>query len=186
MLLLCLTLLAAEPQAAPPPPAADAPAPAAEAAPPAAPAAPKAADAPLDLRKGDVPTLDDPKLDGAEEKSLGWQLVQMLVVLGAVIMLAYVSLNWGMRKMLGIRTPIGGGSLVEVIERVPLDQRRAVFIVKAANEYLLVGGAEQSLNLISKLDAAEVEKMQSAKRAAPPALTLSPFLQKLLGKGSKP
>jgi flagellar protein FliO/FliZ len=184
MLLLCLTLLAAEPEAAPPPaPAVDAPAPAAEAP---APAAVPKADVPLELRKGDLPTLDDPKLAGEEEKSLGWQLVQMLLVLGAVIMLAYVSLNWGMRKLLGIRTPGSGGSLVSVIERVPLDQRRAVFVVKAANEYLLVGGAEQQLSLISKLDAAEVEKIQAQKRTAAPALTLSPFLQKLLGKGSKP
>jgi flagellar biogenesis protein FliO len=98
-------------------------------------------------------------------------------------MLAYVSLNWGMRRILGIRMPGPGGSLVSVVERIPLDQRRSMFVVKAAGEYLLVGGAEQSLNLISKLDTAEVEKLQAQQRSAQPALTLSPFLQKLLGKG---
>src|SRR5206468_186560 len=101
-------------------------------------------------------------------------------VLGIVVMSIYISLNWGLRKMLGIRPASQGGSVISVIERVPLDQRRSLWVVKAANEYLLVGGAEAGLGLIARLDAAEVEKL----RAVPPSagLTLSPFLQKLLLK----
>jgi flagellar protein FliO/FliZ len=191
MLLLCLTLLTAAPEAE----AAAAPTAAPEAAAPAVekPAADKPAekpalDEPSSRRDEPKPTLfDEPKLDAqpppGEDPSLGWTLIRTIVVLGLVVMLAYVSLNWGMRKMLGIRMPAAGGGLISIIERVPLDQRRSMFVVKAAGEYLLIGGAEQSLNLISKLDPAEVEKLQAAQRAAQPALTLSPFLQKLLGKG---
>ncbi len=174
MLLLCLTLLTATPDVA------DLPAPAPAAPAVVVPAAPK----PLD-----IPTLDEVKVDpqAGEDTSLGWMLLRTLVVLGFVVMLAYVSLNWGMRKLLGLKSPAMNGALVSVLERVPLDQRRSMFVIKAAGEYLLVGGAEQSLSLISKLDTAEVEKIQSAQRSAAPALTLSPFLQKLLArKGSKP
>ena len=103
---------------------------------------------------------------------------------GVVVMSIYVSLNWGLRKMLGIKGPTFGGSVVSVIERVPLDQRRSLFVVKAAGEYLLVGGGDQTVGLISKLDPVEVEKLRAEKPT--PGLTLSPFLQKLLArKGTK-
>jgi flagellar biogenesis protein FliO len=186
MLLLCLIALAAVPAAdAPPPPepaAATAPAPAAApepSVPAAAPAAPAAAPSVLDEPKLDPhPPIDD-------DAGLGATLIRTLAVLGLVIMLAYISLNWGLRRLLGIKPPSLNGGLVSIVERVPLDQRRTLFVVKAANEYLLVGGAESALSLISKLDAAEVEKLRSAERAAP-ALTLSPFLQKLLSRKGKP
>jgi flagellar protein FliO/FliZ len=189
MLLLCLTLLTAAPEAEAAPAAApEAAAPAVEKPAADKPAEKAAVDEALPRRDEPKPTLfDEPKLDAqqppAEDVSFGWTLIRTFIVLGLVVMLAYVSLNWGMRKMLGIRMPSAGGSLVSVIERVPIDQRRSMFVVKAAGEYLLIGGAEHSLNLISKLDPAEVEKLQAAQRTAQPSLTLSPFLQKLLGKG---
>jgi flagellar biogenesis protein FliO len=171
MLLLCLTALAAAPAADAPPP----PEPAAAVAP--APAA--------------APVVDEPKLDlhppvDDDGPALGATLFRTLAVLGLVIMLAYISLNWGLRRMMGIKAPGLNSGLVNVIERVPLDQRRALFVVKAANEYLLVGGAESALSLISKLDAAEVEKLRTSERAAAPVLQLSPFLQKLLARKGKP
>ena len=132
-----------------------------------------------------IPPADVPdEVSRAADESMGFLLFRTLVVLGLVVMLAYVSLNWGLRKMLGLKGPSGGGgSVLSVIERVPLDQRHALFVVKAAGEYLLVGGGGESLGLIAKLDTAEVDKLR-AERPAP--LTLSPLLQKLLAKkGSK-
>jgi len=113
------------------------------------------------------------------DESMGFLLFRTLVVLGMVVMLAYVSLNWGLRKILGLKPAAAGGNVVNVIERVPLDQRHTLFVVKAASEYLLVGGSDGSLGLISKLDTAEVDKLRAE---APPPLTLSPLLQKLLAK----
>ncbi len=132
-----------------------------------------------------IPPLIDDKLDPSiDDTSLGWTLVRTLIVLGIVILTAYITLNWGLRKLLGIRPASMGGAVVSVIERVPLDQRRSLFVVKAAGEYLLLGSAEASLGLIAKLDTLEVEKIQAARRAAP-GLTLSPFLQKLLARKDK-
>ncbi|MBK7860057.1 MAG: flagellar biosynthetic protein FliO [Archangiaceae bacterium] len=130
-----------------------------------------------------IPPADVPEDLTRADESLGFTLFRTLVVLGLVVMLAWVSLNWGLRKLLGIKAPVLGGGVVSVVERVSLDQRRSLFVVKAAGEYLLVGGTDASLGLISKLDAAEVEKLRAA---VPPPLTLSPFLQKLLTrKGTK-
>lgn len=131
-----------------------------------------------------IPPADVPDDVTRADESIGFTLFRTLIVLGLVVMMAYVSLNWGLRKMLGIKGPAGrGGAVVSVVERVSLGQRHSLFVVKAAGEYLLVGGTDASLGLISKLDTAEVEKLR-AEQPAP--LTLSPFLQKLLTrKGTK-
>ncbi len=155
-------------------PVAEAPAPAAAPAEPA-----RDLRDPLDVPKAEPP----PGLGDAEELSLGWTLFRTLVVLGMVVALAWLTLNVGLRRLLGIKGVVGGPGVVSVLERVPLDQKRSLFVVKAANEILLIGGSENSLELITRLDAAEVERLRT--RPAPP-LQMSPFLQKLLKRKDAP
>jgi flagellar biogenesis protein FliO len=174
MLLVCV--LAAEPA-----PAGEAPAAAAQAE--KVDKAVETGAAPATAAPPVIPPADVPDDVVRADESIGFTLLRTLIVLGMVVMMAYVSLNWGLRRFLGIKPPTGGGGVVAVLERVSLDQRHALFVVKAAGEYLLVGGSEGSLSLISKLDTAEVEKLRAQ---APVPLTLSPFLQKLLTrKGTK-
>jgi len=119
----------------------------------------------------------------AEPESLGWTLLRTLVVLGIVVGAIYLTLNVGLRRLMGLKGVVAGrASVVSVLERIPLDQRRTLFVLEAAGEYLLVGGGDAGLQLISKLDAAEVARIRAS---SPPSGTpLSPFLQKLLSRGS--
>ncbi len=122
---------------------------------------------------------------GNEDFGYGWVLLRTLVVLGIVLAVIYLTLNFGLRRLMGLKgLPSGHASVVTLLERVPLDQKRALFVVKAAGEYLLVGGADGGLSLIAKLDAAEVERLQRERVATP--LALSPFLQKLLTRRGGP
>lgn len=137
--------------------------------------------------RAQVPELELPpsELDSrGEDLNLGWTLVRTALVLGVVVSLIYLTLNIGLRKLLGIKPPTSHG-LVTVLERVPLDQKRSLFLVRAGSEVLLLGGSDTSLQLITKLDPVEVAL---AKQQAPAAqLTLSPLLQKLLGRpGPRP
>jgi flagellar biogenesis protein FliO len=127
----------------------------------------------------EIPRAEPPEL-AADELNLGWTLVRTLVVLGLVIGLAYLVLNVGLRRLLGIKQAVGA-NIVTILERVPLDQKRALFVIEAAGEVLLIGGADGNLSLISKLDPAQVEKVRAA---APPSVRvqLSPLVQKLLGR----
>ncbi len=130
--------------------------------------------------RADVPELDLPTSEletKGEDLNLGWTLIRTALVLGIVVSLIYLTLNVGLRKLLGIK-PASSQGLVTVLERVPLDQRRSLFVVRAGSEVLLLGGSDASLSLITKLDSAEVDKAQTARA---PQLTLSPMLQKLLG-----
>ncbi|HSP80022.1 MAG TPA: flagellar biosynthetic protein FliO, partial [Myxococcaceae bacterium] len=147
-------------------------------------ARPPAAEAPasssLEVPESPLP----PGLSALEEEpeSLGWTLVRTLLLFGAVVLSIYLTLNVGLRRLMGLQgVSLGRPSVVSVVERVALDQRRTLFVLKAADEYLLVGGGEGGLQLLSKLDAEAVERIRAAR---PPAnvVPLSPFLQKLLAR----
>jgi flagellar biogenesis protein FliO len=161
-----------------------APAPAQPAAP--APASPSAVTPGSELPD---PFADEAAAD-AEPESLGWVLARTLLLLGAVLLSIYLTLNVGLRKLMGLQGPMGRRqSLVSVVERVPLDQRRTLFVLKAADEYLLVGSGEGGLQLLSKLDTQAVDRIQTEHSQQPSnVVPLSPFLQKLLSRrtGSTP
>jgi flagellar biogenesis protein FliO len=117
-----------------------------------------------------------------EPESLGWMLTRTLLLFGAVLASIYLTLNVGLRKLMGLQgVATGRPAVVSVVERIPLDQRRTLFVLKAAGEYLLVGGGESGLQLLSKLDTEAVERIRSER---PPAnvIPFSPFLQKLLAR----
>jgi flagellar biogenesis protein FliO len=117
-----------------------------------------------------------------EPESVTWMLTRTLLMLGAVVGLIYLTLNVGLRKLMGLQgVSAGRASVVSVVERVALDQRRTLFVLKAADEYLLVGGGEAGLQLLSKLDTEAVERIRAA-RPATNVVSISPFLQKLLAR----
>jgi flagellar protein FliO/FliZ len=102
---------------------------------------------------------------GPEGESLGWTLFSTFLSLGAIVVLIYVTLNFGLRRLMVARgMPFGRPGVVKVVERVTLDPKRVLFVVRAAGEYLLVGGAEQGLSLISTLKADEVERVLELAR----------------------
>ncbi|RKG58705.1 hypothetical protein D7X30_13975 [Corallococcus sp. AB011P] len=119
---------------------------------------------------------------GEEQESLGWVVVRTVALLGAVLAAIYLTLNVGLRRLMGLQgVPVGKASVVSVMERIPLDQRRTLFVLKAADEYLLVGGGEGGVQLVSKLDRDAVERIRAARPPSSP-VSLSPFLQKLLSR----
>jgi flagellar protein FliO/FliZ len=143
--------------------------------PPVPPPAPKEPAARQDRPLWDSNAPESPE----QQESFGLALVKLVLMLGLVLALVYLVLNRGLRKVMGIQgLPIGRSTLVKVIERVPLEPRVSMYVVKAANEYLLVGRTEQGLALLSKLSAEDVERLQQER----PKPQLSPFLQKLLAR----
>lgn len=135
------------------------------------------------LAEPEIPKSEPPEL-AAQDLDLGWTLFRTLMVLGMVVALAWLTLNVGLRKLLGIK-PTLGTSVVTVLERVALDQKRSLFVVEAAGEVLLVGGGDGALSLIARLDRDEIDRLRTAQRQQP-AVQLSPFLQKLLGRKEAP
>jgi flagellar protein FliO/FliZ len=83
----------------------------------------------------------------------GWALLQMAVTLLGVCLLAWLILRWARRGGLGVGTR---GGRMEVLERLPLDPRRAVHLVRVGDRVLVIGTGEGAPSLLTELDAAEV------------------------------
>ncbi len=83
----------------------------------------------------------------------GASLLQSLLALAAVCVLAWVVLRWSAQRGLGL----GQGQRVKVIERVPLDARRWVYLVQIGERVLVVGAGDgASPTLLTEMAAADL------------------------------
>lgn len=76
---------------------------------------------------------------GAIPGGYGVALLQTLLALAAVCILAWVVLRWASQKGLGIGAT---GKHVKVLERLPLDARRTLWVLKIADRILLIGAGD--------------------------------------------
>ena len=79
--------------------------------------------------------------------SYGASLLQTLLALAAVCILAWVVLKWGAKKGLtfGAR-----GRHIQLIERVPLDPRRSLSLVRVGGKILLIGVGDGAAPVLLK------------------------------------
>jgi flagellar protein FliO/FliZ len=92
----------------------------------------------------------------------GELVLTSLLVLVLVCAAAWVAVRVLGRWMEGRR--VGGG--VTVVARVPLEPRRALYVVEVAGKTLLLGSSEMGVSLISELDG-EVLAAEEAARERP-------------------
>lgn len=86
----------------------------------------------------------------------GVALLQTLLALAAVCVLAWIVLRWTARRGFGL----GSGKRVRVLERVPLDGRRALYLVEIGDRVLLIGAGETSAPaVLIELDPGELPEL---------------------------
>ena len=104
--------------------------------------------------------------EGALPTVYGLYLLQTLLALGAVCILAVVVLRLLSRRLHGGRR---GGRHLRVIEHLPLDQRRTLYLVEAAGRSLLLGATDGGgVRLIAELDRLDQEPSAAAAPEEPP------------------
>jgi flagellar protein FliO/FliZ len=105
-------------------------------------------------------------------------IVETFLTLLGVVVLAVLVLYAARR--LGVGRPVGP---LEVLGRLPLDGRRAVYLVRVGRTAFVVGASERGLSRLGELDAATL-----SSRAAPAgrdvAPDLSPESSNALGQAS--
>lgn len=100
----------------------------------------------------------------------GAALLQTLLALLAVCILAWVVLRWASRKGLGI----GRGKRIRVLEKMPLDARRALHLVEVGGRVLLVGtGDAAAPTLLTEIDP------QSLPETSAPAASFKDVLDRV-------
>ena len=92
----------------------------------------------------------------------GWYLLQTLLALGAVCLLAWIVLRWGVRRLYGGTA----GGRVRVLERVPLDARRTLYLVEVGEKVLLLGAGEGRLTTLAEIDPKTLPAAPEARKAS--------------------
>lgn len=90
----------------------------------------------------------------------GTYIVETLVTLVAVVVLAILVLVAARR--FGLGRPLGP---LEVVGRLPLDGRRAVYLVRVVNRVYVLGASEAGIEKLGELDSQTLEPMLHAKGA---------------------
>lgn len=96
-------------------------------------------------------SLADPEVVSASEGLLSsgiWALVQMIVVLIAVVGLAYLVLHKGFGSFI---QRAQANKTIQIKERIALDQKRFLYLVEIDQRRLLLGAGDHSLSLITDL-----------------------------------
>lgn len=109
-------------------------------------------------------------------------IVQTVVTLLAVCALAFAIL-WGARR-LGLGRPRGP---VELVGLLPLDARRAIYLVKVGGQVIVVGASEAGFTKLGEMPASEAIDASAVKKELDGggfAAVLGRALER--GKGSRP
>ena len=91
--------------------------------------------------------------------SFGWMLLQTLVAL-----LFICAVAWLLLRVMGRYTNGLGPSksMIEIVERVAIDQRKSLYIMKVTGRWLLVGSSETGLQLLTELDPKDAAQAAEA------------------------
>lgn len=124
---------------------------------------------------GEVESLLDARFEADERSALledstpalGRTFLEMLLVLGGVCLLAYLLLGKLMPRLLRVPMPLAPRRLLAIVDRLPLDPRRSLLVVKLGEQHFLIGVSEQGMSLLSRLDAGEVKDAIDAARVEP-------------------
>ena len=107
------------------------------------------------------------------------QLLRTLFALAIVCLLAYFILSKLVPRLLNVPQLSGGGRgnprILQIVERLTLEPRRSLFVIKTQEQYFLVGSSEKGIELLSRLEIEQPAKESSEQQTAP-----MPFLKYLL------
>jgi len=118
--------------------------------------------------------------------SLGWtepswgQFIKLILLLGVVIALIWISLSL-LRRMMGLK---GGGGVkgVELSGGIPLGARKSIQFIKAGKSLYLVGVTDHHVGLISVIDDPDEISSIVQSRNAGSSEPFSRLLRRISGK----
>jgi flagellar biogenesis protein FliO len=99
-----------------------------------------------------------------ERQALYWvQGFSVLLAVGMLMVLLMIILRWASQ-----RSGVGfspGASLLHIHARLPIEPKKQIWIIEAANEFVLLASHEQGVTFLTKLDPDAVRALQSQPSA---------------------
>jgi len=99
--------------------------------------------------------------DVNEMPSYGSLLLQTILALILVCVLAYVLLRYGLKWLI----PKAKGQIqaMKIIDRLPLEGRRAVYLVEIGEKILILAATDSTINKVGELNSADLAKIAENK-----------------------
>ena len=85
-----------------------------------------------------------------------WMFIKMLGLLGLVSMLALITLKFAVPRT-GLMKRFKRGGRMSIIERMPLEPRKSVYLISACERYFVIGTSEHGISLISEIDKTSID-----------------------------
>ena len=111
-----------------------------------------------EARPNVTPQLDEEAFSLGEAVKAFAKTILMLLV---VLLVAYLLLGKGLPKLMNRTLQ---GNRMKVVERLPLDQKRTLFLVEVDGQTYLLGGADGQVSLIDKAKPEETGFAQKMKQ----------------------
>ncbi len=122
--------------------------------------------------------VDASPLPSSDLPSYGALLIKTVIALVVVVALAWAFLRWGLRRLLPGRPH---SDEMEVVDRLPLESRRSIVLVRVHGRYLLLGSAEGSVTLLAELEPEQVARLELL-RAERPRRSFAEVLREAVAK----
>lgn len=81
--------------------------------------------------------------------------IKIIIFLPLVLLLAYISLKFGNRRMVGM----GGKRLIKIVERVPLSQKSFLCIAVIDGKPYVIGSTEERIEILKELPPESLERL---------------------------
>jgi flagellar protein FliO/FliZ len=126
------------------------------------PSLPKAVILLASLRWQEPTPYDPTRYDAGGGASFALMLLETLLALALVCGIAYAIFRWLPR----LQAARSANSMIRVVDRVGLDARKSLFVIEVGGRWLLVAASESGVQLLSELDAAELQSRVDEADAA--------------------
>jgi flagellar protein FliO/FliZ len=110
--------------------------------------------------------------------------IKLLVILAGILILAWVGLRHWLPKLSGMRGLDAGP--IRIMARMPLEPRKTLYIVKAGDQYMLLGASDTQVSFLKELPAESIEAILARPAPTAPAPGgFSQLLARLRNKGGR-
>lgn len=112
----------------------------------------------------------------------GWWLARTVVLLALVLGIAW----WMLRNAVRTRgAKLSSARRMRVMDRLELEPRRTLHLVKVGESVLLVGTTEQGMSVLKEIPASEVQAMEEELRTREAPSTLREWITQFRGASGK-
>jgi flagellar biogenesis protein FliO len=90
-----------------------------------------------------------------ESMSYGWLFAKTIIIMVVIIVIAFFAIKYLMPHLVRLRHRHRRESEIEILDYQPLEQRKAIYIIRIENKKIAVGVTDHSMNKLCELDDKE-------------------------------